>query len=122
MDEKALLDWKDANAEVYSKFRQDLEGQLLQPYHQSILDMGNGAADPLQSVIANLTSIGFNDGFNIDRLYSKAVEKNDISAYCLCCYLHLIMVPTIWQKLLKRRQMVLARRKSWTVCGNTAVS
>lgn len=88
MDEKALLDWKDANAEVYSKFRQDLEGQLLQPYHLSILDMGNGAADPLQSVIANLTSIGFNDGFNIDRLYSKAVETNDISAYCLCCYLH----------------------------------
>jgi hypothetical protein len=29
MDEKALLDWKDANAEVYSKFTHDLEGQLL---------------------------------------------------------------------------------------------
>ena len=25
MDEKALLDWKEANKEVYSKFKQDLE-------------------------------------------------------------------------------------------------
>ena len=32
MDEKALLDWKEANKEVYSKFKQDLEKQLLQPY------------------------------------------------------------------------------------------
>ena len=32
MDEKALLEWKEAHADVYSKFRQDLEKQLLQPY------------------------------------------------------------------------------------------
>ena len=25
MDEKALLDWKEANKDVYSKFKQDLE-------------------------------------------------------------------------------------------------
>ena len=61
MDEKALLDWKDANAEVYSKFTHDLEGQLLQPYYQNILDMGDGNAEPLQSVIANLFSIASND-------------------------------------------------------------
>ena len=88
MDEKALSDWKDANIEVYSKFKQDLEGQLLKPYHQNILDMGDGDAEPLQSVIANLTSIASNDGFDIDRLYSKAVETDDVSSYCLCCYLH----------------------------------
>lgn len=88
MDEKVLLDWKEAHAEVYSKFRQDLETQLLQPYHQNILDMGDGDAEPLQSVIANLTSIASDDGFDIDRLYSKALETNDVSAYCLCCYLH----------------------------------
>lgn len=89
MDEKTLIEWKAANAEVYSKFKQDLEGQLLQPYHQNILDMGDGDAEPLQLVIANLTSIASNDGFDIDRLYSKAVETNDVSSYCLCCYLHL---------------------------------
>ena len=88
MDEKALLDWKDANAEVYPKFTQDLEEQLLKPYHQNILDMGDGDAEPLQSVMANLTSIASNDGFDIDRLYSKAVETGDVSSYCLCCYLH----------------------------------
>lgn len=88
MDEKALLDWKDANAEVYSKFRQDLEGQLLQPYHQNILNMGDGAVEPLQSVIANLTSIASNDGFDVDRLYSKAVKTGDEFSYCLCCYIH----------------------------------
>ena len=89
MDEKALSDWKDANAEVYSKFKQDLETQLLQPYHQNILDMGDGAAEPLQSVLAILTSIASDDGFDIDRLYAKALETDDVSAYCLCCYLHL---------------------------------
>ena len=28
MDEKVLLEWKGANEEVYSKFKQDLEEQL----------------------------------------------------------------------------------------------
>lgn len=37
MDEKALLDWKEANAEVYSKFKEDLEEQLLKPYHQNFM-------------------------------------------------------------------------------------
>ena len=34
MDENVLLDWKEAHADVYSKFKQDLEGQLQKPYHQ----------------------------------------------------------------------------------------
>ena len=38
MDEKVLLDWKESHADVYSKFKQDLEGQLLKPYHQTILE------------------------------------------------------------------------------------
>ena len=49
MDEKALLDWKEANKDVYSMFKQDLEEQLLKPYHQTILDLGDGNAELLQS-------------------------------------------------------------------------
>ena len=49
MEEKVLLDWKEAHAEVYAKFKEDLEGQLLKPYHQTILDLGDGNAEPLQS-------------------------------------------------------------------------
>ena len=30
MDEKVLLDWKEAHADAYSKFKHDLETQLLQ--------------------------------------------------------------------------------------------
>lgn len=45
MDEKALLDWKEANKDVYSKFKQDLEEQLLKPYHQTILDLCDGNAE-----------------------------------------------------------------------------
>lgn len=37
MDENILFEWKEANAEVYTKFKQDLEGQLQKPYHQTIL-------------------------------------------------------------------------------------
>ena len=87
MDEKALLDWKEANAEVYSKFKEDLEEQLLKPYHQTILDLGDGNAESLQSVIAHFATISTEDGFDIDKLYTKAVEYGDVSAYCLCCYL-----------------------------------
>ena len=57
MDEKVLLGWKEAHADVYSKFKQDLEEQLLKPYHQTILDMGDDNAEPLKSVIANFAAI-----------------------------------------------------------------
>lgn len=87
MDEKALLEWKEAHADVYSKFKQDLEDQLLKPYHQTILDLGDGNAELLQSVIANFAAISTEDGFDIDKLYTKAVQSGDVSAYCLCCYL-----------------------------------
>ena len=88
MDEKALIEWKAANAEVYFKFKQELEDQLRKPYHQTILDIGDGNAEPLQSVIANLNAVSSEDGFDADKLYAKAVESSDKSAYCLCCYLH----------------------------------
>ena len=65
MDEKALLEWKEAHADVYSKFKQDLEEQLLKPYHQTILDLGDGNAESLQSVIANLYAVSSKDGFDI---------------------------------------------------------
>ena len=81
MDEKALLDWKEANEEVYSKFKQDLEEQLLKPYHQNILDLGDGNAELLQAVISNLDAVSSMDGFDIDKLYAKAVESGDVSAY-----------------------------------------
>lgn len=87
MDEKVLLDWKDAHADVYSKFKQDLEEQLLKPYHQTILDLGDGNAESLQAIIANLYAVSSKDGFDIEKLYSKAVESGDVFAYCLCCYL-----------------------------------
>ena len=87
MDEKALFGWKEAHADIYSKFKQSLEEQLLKPYHQTILDLGDGNAESLQSVIANFDAISTEDGFDIDKLYTKAVESGDVSAYCLCCYL-----------------------------------
>ena len=87
MDEKVLLGWKEAHADVYSKLKQDLEEQLLKPYHQTILDMGYDNAEPLKSVIANFAAISTENGFDIDKLYTKAVESGDVSAYCLCCYL-----------------------------------
>ena len=87
MDEKVLSDWKEAHADVYSKFKQNLEEQLLKPYHQTILDLGDGNAESSQSVIANFAAISTEDGFDIDKLYTKAVESGDVSAYCLCCYL-----------------------------------
>ena len=87
MDEKVLLGWKEAHADVYSKFKQDLKTQLLQPYHQTILDMGDENAETLKSVIANFAAISTENGFDIDKLYTKAVESDDVYAYCLCCYL-----------------------------------
>ena len=87
MDEKVLLDWKNANEEVYSKFKQDLEEQLLKPYHQTILDLGDGNAELLQSVISNLYAVSSKDGFDIEKLYSKTIQSGEVSSYCLCCYL-----------------------------------
>jgi len=87
MDENVLLDWKEAHADVYFKFKQDLEEQLLKPYHQTVLDLGDGNAEPLQSVIVNLAAVSSKEGFDIDKLYAKAVESGDASVYCLCCYL-----------------------------------
>ena len=87
MSEEVLLDWKESHADVYFKFKQDLEEQLLKPYHQNILDLGDGNAEPLQSVIVNLAAVSSKEGFDIDKLYAKAVESGDASIYCLCCYL-----------------------------------
>ena len=87
MDEKELLGWKEAHADVYSKFKQDLEKQLLQPFHQSILDMDDGDVEPLKSVIANLATISSKDDIDIEKLYSKAVKEDDTFTFCLCCFL-----------------------------------
>ena len=87
MDEKVLFEWKEDNSEVYSKFKQDLELELQKPYHQTILDLGDGNAEPLQSVIANLAAISSKDDIDVEKLYCKAVKEGDTSAYCLCCYL-----------------------------------
>jgi hypothetical protein len=64
-----------------------LEEQLLKPYHQNILDMGDGDVEPLKSVIANFSAISSKDDIDIEKLYSKAVEKDDASTFCLCCFL-----------------------------------
>ena len=85
--EKALLDWKEAHEDVYSKYKKDLERQLLKPYHQTILDIGDGNAEPLQSAISNLVDVSSEDGFDLDKSYTKTAESGDVSAYCLCCYL-----------------------------------
>ena len=74
MDEKVLLDWKEAHADVYSNFKQSLEEQLLKPYHQAILDLGDGNAESLQLVIANLVAISSKDDIDVEKLYSKAVS------------------------------------------------
>lgn len=42
MDEKIFSEWKEDNAELYAKFKVDLEEQLKKPYHQTILDMSKG--------------------------------------------------------------------------------
>ena len=60
---------------------------MRKPYHQTILDLGDGNAEPLKSVLVNLGAISSKDNVDINKLYSKAVETGDNSAYCLCCYL-----------------------------------
>ncbi len=57
MDKKVLLEWKTSNTKVYTRFKQDLERQLSKPYHQTILDLGDGNAEPLCSAIASFTAI-----------------------------------------------------------------
>ena len=52
MDEKVLLDWKEVHADIYSKFKQDLEAQLQKPYHETILELGdNEDVDSLQQAM-----------------------------------------------------------------------
>lgn len=86
-EEKILAEWREAHADVYSKFKQDLEEELTLPYHQLLLDLGDGNATTFQSVISNMSAHVSKDGFDFDGLYSKAVENNDEPAYCLLCYL-----------------------------------
>ena len=88
MDEKRLLDWKENNEGLYSKFWHDLEEQLQKPYHQTILDIGDDCAEPLKSVIACIESVSQNGSEDIvGAIYSRAVENDDSTAYCLCCYI-----------------------------------
>ena len=87
MDEKVLLDWKETNKDVYSKFRQDLEEQLQKPYYQTVLDFSEeDKSEPLKSVVEYSASIASEGDVNIDKLYSKAINEDDTLAYCLCCY------------------------------------
>lgn len=88
INEQILSDWKEDNEELYSKFRNDLEEQLQKPYHQTILDIGDDCAEPLKSVIACIESVSHNGSEDIvGAIYSRAVENDDSTAYCLCCYI-----------------------------------
>ena len=88
MDEKVLLDWKEVHADIYSKFKQDLEAQLQKPYHETILELGdNEDVDSLQQAMTSLASVTSQGNLDIGQLYAKAVEQNDEVALCLCCYL-----------------------------------
>lgn len=86
MYEKALSEWREAHADTYSKFKQDLEEELEQPCHQ-ILEMEDDYAKCLRSVFTNLTAHVTPNGVDFAELYSQALETDDVSAYCLCCYL-----------------------------------
>lgn len=88
MDEKVLLDWKEVHADIYSKFKQDLEAQLQKAYHETILELGdNEDADSLQQTMTSLASVTSQGNLDIEQLYAKAAEQGDETAYCLCCYL-----------------------------------
>ena len=87
MDEKELSDWKATHEDIYSKFKQDLEAQLAQTYHQTILDMGDGKAEPLRSVLGNITLLTSKKHTNSEELFEKAVISGEVSVCCLCCYL-----------------------------------
>ena len=78
MDEKVLLDWKEVHADIYSKFKQDLEAQLQKPYHETILELGdNEDVDSLQQAMTSLASVTSQGNLDIGQLYAKAVEQND---------------------------------------------
>lgn len=88
MDEKVLLDWKEAHADIYSVFKQDLEAQLQKPYHETILELGDSEdVDSLQQTMTSLASVTSQGHLDIEQLYTTAVEQNDEVALCLCCYL-----------------------------------
>ena len=42
---------------------------------------------PLQQVISSLLSVTPEDELDIEQLYATAVEQDDETVYCLCCYL-----------------------------------
>lgn len=65
MNRHALQAWKSANAEVCAKFKENLKRQLAQPYHQTILELGDEDAEPLRSVLANLTAITSKEGIHL---------------------------------------------------------
>ncbi|MCR4773328.1 MAG: hypothetical protein K5854_03080 [Prevotella sp.] len=96
MTEQALSDWKVSHVDVYSKFKKDLERQLAQPYHQTILDLGDDKAEPLKSVLSNLAVVTTKEGTDTDMLYSRAVDGSDELAYCPATS-PLTMVPSVYQ-------------------------
>ena len=55
MDEKIFSEWKEDIAELYAKFKVDLEEQLKKPYHQTILDMSKGKVSAYKSCQAILS-------------------------------------------------------------------
>lgn len=112
MDEIALLEWKEAHADVYSKFKQDLEEQLLKPYHQTILDLGDGNAESLQSIIANLYAVSSKDGFDIES-YIKRLSSLVMCLHIACVAIfNLTMVQTAWLMLLRIKQRKTTHKKS----------
>lgn len=87
MDEKTLLEWKTANAEMYSKFKFDLEKQLQQPSYQTILDICDDDAEPLKSVLSNIIAIQKQEATEMEELWAKAVEDGDSIMCCTLCYI-----------------------------------
>ena len=53
----------------------ELEEELTLPYHQILLDLGDGNAATLQSVFINMSAHVSKDGLDFDGLYSKAAEN-----------------------------------------------
>ena len=54
----------------------ELEACEFRPYHQSILDMADGDAESLKSVIANLAAITSKDGIDAVESYKRFYERN----------------------------------------------
>lgn len=86
-DDKELLAWKEAHAAVYSKFKDDLERQLQTPYHQIVLDMSKGkVVEPLRSVMAFFTLMMTKKEAEVEKFFSKYIEKEDPVVLCFLCY------------------------------------